>query len=328
MPDDALAYLIRPAPRAPGAQSAPSASALPPDPPCPGDLGDGDVERAPQPTGVLSLRVRDLLGHEWVYEGPRGVDAFPDHVYRRMRVEKLVLQRRNSSSKVAINEVVLPQIAVGAARLVPGDESTIRFQAPKGVLRATSPPARPDDFADDTSFTVSLGELAKVGGNPRVAFVSETPRRSQGSRATVWFGRALTNLVGWITLDRPQDQMAHSFADWSAGDRWWRALPVDDVEHTDDIRDIARPRRWRSAGDGLHIALHMPRYRAFEGRRRPPAGPRAASLMEAVDVCRRWGRRATDSRSAAPLSAHRPGTADIEPASLTRAAAHHGRRRC
>ena len=199
VPDDALAYLIRPAPRAPGAQSAPSASALPPDPPCPGDLGDGDVERAPQPTGVLSLRVRDLLGHEWVYEGPRGVDAFPDHVYRRMRVEKLVLQRRNSSSKVAINEVVLPQIAVGAARLVPGDESTIRFQAPKGVLRATSPPARPDDFADDTSFTVSLGELAKVGGNPRVAFVSETPRRSQGSRATVWFGRALTNLVGWIT---------------------------------------------------------------------------------------------------------------------------------
>lgn len=148
---------------------------------------------------VPSRGVSGLLGPQWTYAGIRGIGKRIDRVYRRARVEPLVLRQGAAGPHVAVDEVALPGILLGTAMLVPDETSTIRFQGPKGVLRATSPPASAKNFAGENSFTIRLGELAKAGENPRVAFTSDPPRRTFGSRIAAWSSAGLTTLAGWFT---------------------------------------------------------------------------------------------------------------------------------
>jgi len=147
-----------------------------------------------------SRGVRALLGPDWTYEGIRGIGKRVDRVYRRVRVEPVALQARAATTdQILFDEVKLPEIPLGPVKLVPDDRSTIRFQGPKSVLRATSPSAHAEDFADEVAFTLRLGELSKAGENPRVAFASARPPSTVGGRRLARLRGWMATLAGWIT---------------------------------------------------------------------------------------------------------------------------------
>lgn len=144
-------------------------------------------------------RVSRLLGPEWRYEGIRGLRE-PDvvHVYSRFRVEPLDAPSPRGTS-IIVDDVALPAQSVAGIRLVPDAKSTIRFQGPRGLIAKTSPPANPEDFADETAFTVRLGESVLTEGSPRVELHPRPPREGFGKRLLHWGDAAIAQLFAWVT---------------------------------------------------------------------------------------------------------------------------------
>ena len=129
-----------------------------------------------------------LLGPEWRDEGVRGLRQ-PDvvRVYSRLRVEHLDAPSPGRTASI-VDDVALPAQIVGGVRLVPDETSTIRFQGPKGLITMTSPSAKPENFADETAFTVRLGTSVTSDRSPRVEL--HPPPRGKGSAGVCCTGRA------------------------------------------------------------------------------------------------------------------------------------------
>jgi hypothetical protein len=136
-------------------------------------------------------RVLIALGREWQYEGTLGLRGRA-RVYRRFRTLPVQLPPDAETVSV-VNQVERPEIDLGDVRLVPDDASTMRFEGPRRVLRATSPSAEPERFAGQVAYTIPLRDLVR---DPRVVIgTPDPPERSFGDRATDWLGDAF----GWMT---------------------------------------------------------------------------------------------------------------------------------
>jgi hypothetical protein len=148
------------------------------------------------PAAQTNPRLSLTLGRQWQYEGMLGIEE-PLHVYRRFRTLPVRLPPDDRTVSV-VNQVALPLIDLDQFRLIPDDRSTMRFEGPSRVLRATSPNAEAEHFAGQVAYTVPLRELVR---DPRIEIGSPTGP-SLGERlisgmlafAVSWF----TSLIGLI----------------------------------------------------------------------------------------------------------------------------------
>jgi hypothetical protein len=173
-------------------ETAPSgpAGATRPEQPCEAAAGTRATTR-PRRRRQEDPRVLIALGRGWQYEGTLGLRG-RERVYRRFRTLPVQLPPDEDTVSV-VNQVERPEIDLGDVRLVPDDGSTMRFEGPRRLLRATSPGAEPERFAGQVAYTIPLRDLVR---DPRVVIgTPDAPERSFGDRATDWLGDAF----GWMT---------------------------------------------------------------------------------------------------------------------------------
>jgi hypothetical protein len=194
------------------------------------------------------------LAPDWHYVGTRAVNARV-YVYRRNRTVPVRLPTGEDTVSV-VNQVALPIIDRGRIQLEPDGQSTMRFGGPKRLLRATSPNAEAERFADEVAYTIPLGDLVRSDRDPRVLVGDPTPPdksftevlADRASRATAQVFEWITSLIGLI-IGAAVTAVVGSFAvrEWNKRHGAVAPQPLDPNAGPAPIGEATTRRRKRKA---------------------------------------------------------------------------------